>query len=345
MNQKELLKGLEGKGIVLNTRSLARFTADNGVLCELHCGRKRGHFSLPTKLMGLRVDKWNEQNREFFDQHIKMGSLAMIPPEMEKKLNHLDAQVRYLLADYSINGSYVPLAVFGEFKEKFDEIREDYLKTIDEVAQNWDEIRENFINGATALVEARGKRTILKRDREAIIKNLKASIPSAADYRSSAYMGLDVRAFPTTGVTTEGLAPDLQDCLNQTWRDDVVSNAIKAIETTLGQIFVQTCSTAKVFVKAGKMDTRSVNTLEKVAARVKKMNIFANPILDELGTRLSNLSNLSDDEINTEVEEAILDVVEYAKKTGVNLDMKKCPFTEEQLDNMLKLRQTMKQTA
>ena len=345
MNQKELLKGLEGKGVVLNTRSLARFTADNGVLCELHCGRKRGHFSLPTKLMGIRVDKWNEANREFFDQHIKMGSLAMIPPEMEKKLNHLDSQVRYLLAENSINGSYVPFAVFGEFKEKFDELREEYLKTIDEVSQNWDEIRENFISGATALVETRGKRTILKRDRDAIIKNLKASIPSAADYRSSAYMRLDVRAFPTTGVTTEGLDSDIQDCLNQTWRDDVVYNAIKAIETTLGQVFVQTCNTAKVYVKSGKMDARSVNTLEKVATRIKKMNIFANPILDELGTRLSKLSELSDDEVNTEVEEAILDVVDYARKTGVTLDMKKCPFSEEQLDNMLALRNKLKQSA
>ena len=31
-NEVKLLEGLTGKGVTLNTRSLARYTADNGVL-------------------------------------------------------------------------------------------------------------------------------------------------------------------------------------------------------------------------------------------------------------------------------------------------------------------------
>lgn len=345
MNQIELLKGLTGQGVSLNTRSLARYTADNGVLCEIHIGRNRGHFSLPTKLMGLRVDKWSEESQDFFGNHIKMGHLTVIPREDEKKLNALDGRARALLTEYSVNGCYVPLAVFQEFKQKFEDIRSEYLQMVNEVSESWDEIREKFITGATAMVEARGKRTVLKRDRDAIIKKLEKDIPTAATYRKSAYMQMEVRAFPTTAVTTEGLAPDVEDALNATWRDDVVYNAIKGIETLLGEIFVQVCRTARIYVNAGRMDPRSVSSLNLVANRVKKMNVFSNPILTNLGTRLSNITDLSEEEISERVEEAILDTVEYAKKTGVHLDMKESPFSETQLEDMLKVRTALAQSA
>ena len=44
---KTLLEGLSGKGIQLNTGALARFTAENGVLVDISCGRLRGRVSLP----------------------------------------------------------------------------------------------------------------------------------------------------------------------------------------------------------------------------------------------------------------------------------------------------------
>ena len=37
LNEKRLLEGLSGKGIELNARALARYTAENGVLVNVHC--------------------------------------------------------------------------------------------------------------------------------------------------------------------------------------------------------------------------------------------------------------------------------------------------------------------
>ena len=47
VNELRLLEGLTGKGITLNTRSLAKYTADNGVLANVRCTRRRGNITLP----------------------------------------------------------------------------------------------------------------------------------------------------------------------------------------------------------------------------------------------------------------------------------------------------------
>lgn len=338
MNETKLLEGLAGEGIKLNVRNLAKFTAENGILVQVRCGRRRGRVSLPPKLLGLRPEKWEAGNQNFFETHVQMGQLTLVPKEMDLRLNQLDTRVRRLVQTYSVNGSYMPLSVYSQFREEFEEIRKEYLEVIEEVAQAWDSIRTNFTKGVTDLVNTMGKRAILQRDRETFVRGIISSIPTAAAYRGAAYMELEVRAFPTTGVTSEGLAPDIQDVLNRTWRDDVVSNAVKSIETSIGQVFAQTCRTAEIYAKTGKMDQRNINSLSRIADRVTKLNVFANPMLAKLGKRLAKLSGMNDEQLEDVVESAILDTVEYAKSTGINLDMSVCPFTERQLNDMLDLR-------
>ena len=165
-----------------------------------------------------------------------------------------------------------------------------------------------------------------------------SAIPSESDYRAYADLTLEVRAFPTTGVTTEGLAPDLQDALNATWKDDLVANAIKGIETGIGEIFSLCCKIIGTYTKAGKIHGRSTNALNRIAVRAKKINVFANPMLESLASRLENVGNLSDADVADCVEDCLLDAVQYARATGINLDMSKCPYTEEQLDDMLEAR-------
>ena len=72
LNEKRLLEGLSGKGIELNARALARYTAENGVLVNVHCSRKRGHIGLPPKLLGIHPEKWKDDSQEFFAEHINM---------------------------------------------------------------------------------------------------------------------------------------------------------------------------------------------------------------------------------------------------------------------------------
>lgn len=341
MKEKKLLEGLEAAGIKLNVRSLARFTAENGILVSVKCGRRRGRFGLPPKLLGLHPDEWNPECKDFYTAHISMGQLALIPKEYDAKLNQLDTRVRRLLQENSVSRSYMPLAVYAEFKESFAELRKEYLETIDMVAENWDDIRSAFIKGLHETMEGLGATVMPEEDRKKLAQKLISSIPTAEEYRRSAYMSLEVRAFPTTGTTVDGLAPDLQDTINQTWRDDVVSNAVKAIEESLGSVFAQCCRVADYYKKSGKIKSRSLSSLERISRRVIKMNVFENPMLGTLGKRLAHLEGMDDDDIENVVEDAIVDAYAYAQNTGVKLDMSLSPFSGRELDQMLTLRNTL----
>ena len=230
---RTLLEGLSGKGIELRVSSLARYTAENGVLVDITCGRSRGRFTLPPKLLGIAPDRWDKDCKAFYGEHVSMGKLNMVPKELEDRLNQLDTRARRILQAHTVNGSYMPLSEFEEFKEEFEEVRKDYFDTIDEVVAQWDTIRNNFIAGVRKTVETRGKRTTLKRDREKMIQDIVSAIPTAPQYRSRARMEVIVRAFPTTGCTTAGLSPDIQGLVDKTWKDDVTANIIRSRERPL----------------------------------------------------------------------------------------------------------------
>ena len=51
-----------------------------------------------------------------------------------------------------------------------------------------------------------------------------------------------------------------------------------------------------------------------------------------------NLQGISSLVAGMKIEDAIISVWAYAEKTGVNLDLKVCPFDEDTLNSMLALR-------
>lgn len=335
---RTLLEGLSGKGIEIRVSSLARYTAENGVLVGITCGRARGRFSLSPKLLGIAPERWNKEAKEFYGEHVSMGRLTMVPKELEDRLNQLDTRARRILYSHTLNGSYMPLTEFDEFKAEFEEVREEYFRTIDQVVDQWDTIRADFLAGVEKVIETRGKRAMLKRDRQQLIKGLTASIPTAEQYRACAKMNVTVRAFPSTGGAATGLAPDLQNMVDQTWKDDVTANIIRSIEANLGEIFSKACDIATNYGKTGRVNTRSINALCRSAAKVKKMNVFANPMLAQLSESLAAITNDDVDKAEWQVEEAIVDAWNYAKATGINLDMSICPFDETTLESMLAAR-------
>ena len=234
---KTLLEGLSGKGIEIRVSSLARYTAENGVLVGISCGRARGRFSLSPKLLGLAPDRWDKECKAFYGEHVSMGRLNMVPKELEDRLNQLDTKARRILQAHTVNGTYMPLAEFEDFKAEFEETREEYFRTIQEVVGQWDKIRDDFIAGVRRTVETRGRRTTLKRDRERMVREIISAIPTAREYEARAKMEVTVRAFPTIGAATAGLEPDIQGLVDKTWRDDVTANIVRSIEMNLGEIF------------------------------------------------------------------------------------------------------------
>ena len=168
---------------------------------------------------------------------------------------------------------------------------------------------------------------LARREAKKVLVLLSDGLPS--DYNGGTRAGLDdvrdaVREAPVSYTHL-----DVYKRQDQTWKDDVTANIVRSIESNLGEIFSKACTIATDYGKTGKVNTRSLNTLVRSAARVKKMNVFANPMLEQLSKSLSTITNDDMDKAEWQVEEAIVDAWNYARATGINLDMSICPFDEK----------------
>ena len=63
-------------------------------------------------------------------------------------------------------------------------------------------------------------------------------------------------------------------------------------------------------------------------------NVFKNPILARLSSELKGISSMNEDDQADIMEGAIGYIYAYAKDVRINLDMKKCPYDQAQLDAM-----------
>ena len=61
---------------------------------------------------------------------------------------------------------------------------------------------------------------------------------------------------------------------------------------------------------------------------------FKNPILARLSSELKGISSMNEDDQADIMEGAIGYIYAYAKDVRINLDMKKCPYDQAQLDAM-----------
>lgn len=337
-NVKKLLEGMAGEGIILNTPSVAKYMAERIILVNVSCSRKRGNVSLPPKMLGLSPEKWDEGSKAFYSAHVSMGKLQMVPKDLDNKLNQLETRVRRCVAGYTIDGaSCMPISMYEEFKAEFEAIRKEYMETIEKVAGQWESIRTSFLNGVKETVYARTKRTMLKPDRDRLINSIAMSIPTASEYRGCAKMNAQVRVMPTS-ATVEGLDDDIQGLVKKTWHDDIVASVVRSIEFSMGDLFSKCCKIAGGYAKSGHIDPRTVASLQRSADKVRKMNVFANPMLETLAKSLSEINGDNDDRVEEAVENALVDIWAYSKSTKIKLDMSICPIDTDTFNKMLSLR-------
>lgn len=252
-------------------------------------------------------------------------------------MNSLDTRARRLVEEYTVSNGYMPLSVYNTFKDKYQALREEYLSCAKEISDQWEEIQEQFTKGVVTMVNFCGDQ-MTGAEQENLIKNLTKNLPDAQEYLNRAYMTLDVRAFPTTGITAEGLEPDIQEELNRTWKNDVCNNAVKAIEQNIGELFAKASQICNKYSQTGRIDSRSAESMSSIASRVRKLNVFCNPLLEDLAARLETLKSRKDDEAEEIIEDSLIDIWNYAKKTGISLDLESCPLSRELLEKMSELR-------
>lgn len=333
-NNEKLLEGLRGAGISIQVGSLARYMASNGVMVTPTVGRRRGYVSLNEKAYGIDLDSMNEAGSEFYRGRVSLGHLNFIPPKDEADLGTLEKRLRRaverrVLAD----GGFLPMLAYESLKAEYEQIRTDYFAKRDEILDRWPLLIAEFESGAKAMLAGI---TMPDYQREQLLKSFMAEIPSESDYRSSFTMSLRVHAFPAE-CSLEGLNSSVAAAVDETWQDEVMTTAIAAIESLIGTMWAKCLTSIKQYLKGGQIKSRTVESLAKLADELSWKNVFRNPILNSLHAQLKPIQQTDTESQAEAVEIAIAIIFAYAKEAQLDLNFDNCPYTVEQLDQMVRM--------
>ena len=172
-----------------------------------------------------------------------------------------------------------------------------------------------------------------------LFEEIIGGLPSKEAYQSSFYMRLKVTAFPGFAAP-DGISPSIAADLEKSWQDSVVSTALAAIETTIGQGFSLLGKAAKTYEAQEKVMGKTLNAMARFSSDLAWKNVFQNPLLTSLGKKMKTIVDADKAEDKaTLVEEALVDIWAYSKEQNIVLDASATPFGGDGLDIMLHARE------
>lgn len=328
--EKALLTGLEGEGITLNIRNLAKYMAGAGVLVAPHIARRRGYIPLSEKTWGFDIGKLNEEGKAFFAAQVKSGHLNFIPKEDEKSLNTLDQALRRAVQSRTLADGFVPVTAYPGLKEEFQKIREAYLEKRDDICGRWPLIVANFKAGVVSMLDG----VDMDADTKAqFVDQFMQAVPKLESYKNSFSMGLKVQAFPDS-VALDGLEESVQADVLDSWKRDVVDTAISAIIQTIQGIWDRCLTAMSQYLKSGTINSKTVDAIGRDAEALTWKNVFANPHLTELAALLGTIRDKEADKQAELIEVAVVKTFTYARLARFELSMEECPYTVDQLESL-----------
>lgn len=330
MASKTLFEGL-GDGV--NVRVLASHMLSKGVFVEIRCSRNRGTISMPPTLQ--QAERFKGEVKEAYKTYVSGGRFSIIPDNYDKALSQVESRIRYQLTKTCITDGFMSLSDFDAFKIEFAAAVDDYNALRDSIVDVWDDIVENFKAGLEFIISGY---ELGEEKAAAVRKEVYAAIPSKEDYRDS--FRLEVRVRPFESQPDISLYPPaLGKEMTEDWAETVVESATACIAACAQDVFTICSGIVSRYVDQASINGNSINGLASVASRVRRNNLFNNPLLESAADRLEKLQSIDNvDEQEMVIEEVLLDIYSYCKKNDVHLDIVKKGLTAKTLDQMLALR-------
>ena len=259
------------------------------------------------------------------------ASIALIPKEFRNNITRIEKGIRRRKDELCIARDYMPVDAFMQFKAEFEKARSELFDVCDEIIANWDSIRDSYESG---LKDMLGNIQMPDFMRDKILGDLLAAIPERETFRRGFSMNMRVFAFPSEPEARPGIDSSISDAITETWKDDVVSTAILAIERSVGEGWERLNAAMKQYLRHGSIRSNTINTIIRYAQNLAFKNVFRNGLLTELAKNLMSLASKSEDQQAEQIEECIAQVYQYAKESGINLDMENSPYSTDELDVM-----------
>ena len=330
-NEKKLLTGVKTEeGIDLSVRSLARFMAEEGVVVMPFVGRMRCNIPIPN--FGVHVEKMSLSGSHFYEENVGSGFLKFIPREDELELARLERRLRKACEERVLADSFMPIRAYESLREEFHEIRKAYYDKGESLLNRWEDLRDQFETGVCEMLEGV---ELSEEEKEQVREDIVKQIPEKESYRVFFQMRLKIRAFQSE-LPANSFEGALSADVAESWREDVVSTAVRSIEKQVTEGWQWIMKGMKRYLKEQRMRPAAVEGLVRFRESLNWKNVFSNPLLKELEELLNGLEEQEDATEQARcMEQAAVAIWGYAKEANLSLPLEGIPYSEEMLDRML----------
>lgn len=330
MATKTLFSGVSEN---VRVRDLGDLMMKRGVFATIKCSRNRGTIPMPDEM------KKNYKSAEAVAAaaaHSSPSHLVFTSKELDNKLNKIESAIRYELKKASFANGFISLEELTGFTLKFEAAVEEYDRALDTLGCEWDQMIENFKADLDFMLYDDADLTDI--DRIRIRKAVYKKIPSYKEFRSDCCLKLSVRQF-NPQPNLELFPEDLQGALKEDWKESVTECAVACVTSCVQDVFERCSCVAARYADTAYINKNSINGLQAVSERIRKNNLFNNPLLASAADRLEHIADFATpDEQEIVIEDVLLDVYAYSKQNGVSLTIDPKGLKESTLDQMLALR-------
>lgn len=320
-----------GSNSGITVQKLGEHIGNSVVAVDIFVRCPTGRTQLPDLVQKQAQEYLNENGEAFYQDQVSKASIALIPKEFRNKITRIEKGIRRRKDELCITRDYMPVDTFMQFKDEFEKARTDLFDVCDEIIANWDDIKESYESG---LKDMLGNIQMPDFMRDKILGDLLAAIPGKDAFRKGFSISMRVFAFPSEPEARPGIESSISDTIAETWKNDVVSTAILGIERSIGEGWERLNAAMKQYLKHNSIRSNTTNTIVRFAQNLAFKNVFRNGLLTELANNLQGLSSKSEDQQAEQIEDCIVQVYQYAKESGIELDMSISPYSTDELEVM-----------
>jgi len=323
----EMLKGLEGENVTVE--NIDRYFQQQGVIVRVHVGRIRGNFELSPSTLGVNLQ--SEEVKQFFKNHVRNGSMAFIPLNIEQQFQRIENRIRMAKVRMSIgyDNSFMPIEIYKDFAEQVKKAREEYFQIRDLVLNQWDQLKADFRrNLKTALSEMNPA------DQERIEQAILSKYPSKLAYANSFYLKTSLKAFPVM-ANLSLLDKNLSTEVKESALEDNLRMVHEVLGIALDEIFQIANTVYKAFDRGRTLPNKTKGALSGAIKGIKKKNLLKHPTVESLVGELESLYQTKEADEALELAESIL-ARSYGEAAELGLlnyiDLRDCDLTQADLE-------------
>lgn len=326
------IKKILGENTNISVENINKYISQQGVVVRISIGGGNNSYRISPKIYGIKEDKLIEEGniKEFFDDHVRNGSIVFVPKHYKEKLNSIESKIRGKVRELSIgyNNSFIPISSYPEFIEYFENCREEFFEVRDELVEKYSFMCHRFINIARKSLE-----DLDAKDAREELEKIISKLPSKEKFSDSFRFDKEVSAFPIeeniTLFDNEEIIEEIKKTTEKTSNNLIIDSTINIINEGMTSL----SAVIKSAIDSGKIHQRSMYGLKNSIKKMGVKNIFANPKLDKIKSEMSEIP-LTDDDSAVELAEKLLaELYNYSVELGIEneIDLEGCLLSRKRL--------------